>query len=116
VQQRQGRVRNALGSGLAVIQDRALEAEADRLGRRAAFIRGAVQIKLKRGVMQPSVRMSGGHVPLSGTGSNFPSEPQTASRIRIGRTSAVVQRLQWADLPQTIAVNGTQFDYKNGIY
>lgn len=37
VQQRAGRVRNPFGSGLAVVQDAALEAEADRLGMRAAF-------------------------------------------------------------------------------
>ena len=37
VQQRAGRVRNPFGSGLAVVQDRALEAEADRLGMRAAL-------------------------------------------------------------------------------
>lgn len=36
VQQRAGRVRNPFGSGVAVVQDVALEAEADRLGRRAA--------------------------------------------------------------------------------
>jgi hypothetical protein len=36
VQQRAGRVRNPLGSGLAVVQDHALEAEADRMGQRAA--------------------------------------------------------------------------------
>ena len=36
VQQRQGRVRNPTGAGVAVVQDRALEAEADRLGQRAA--------------------------------------------------------------------------------
>ncbi len=37
VQQRQGRVRHPTGVGLAVVQDRALEAEADRLGQRAAW-------------------------------------------------------------------------------
>lgn len=37
VQQRAGRVRNPFGSGLAVVQDMSLEAEADRLGMRAAF-------------------------------------------------------------------------------
>jgi Domain of unknown function (DUF4157) len=37
IQQRQGRVR-APGSGVAVVQDRALEAEADRLGMRAASL------------------------------------------------------------------------------
>lgn len=36
VQQRTGRVRNPFGSGVAVVQDPALEAEADRLGLRAA--------------------------------------------------------------------------------
>ena len=36
VQQRAGRVRNPFGSGVAVVQDPALEAEADRLGMRAA--------------------------------------------------------------------------------
>lgn len=36
VQQRAGRVANPFGSGVAVVQDHALEAEADRLGRMAA--------------------------------------------------------------------------------
>ena len=36
LQQRAGRVRNPFGSGIAVVQDPALEAEADRLGQRAA--------------------------------------------------------------------------------
>jgi hypothetical protein len=42
VQQRAGRVRNPLGSGLAVVQDRALEAEADRMGSLAARSQGRV--------------------------------------------------------------------------
>jgi hypothetical protein len=46
VQQRAGRVRNPLGSGLAVVQDHALEAEADRLGHRAAAHRVEVQAKM----------------------------------------------------------------------
>lgn len=36
LQQRAGRVTNPFGSGVAVVQDLALEAEADRLGRQAA--------------------------------------------------------------------------------
>jgi hypothetical protein len=36
VQQRQGRVRNPYGAGIAVVQDPGLEAEADRMGQRAA--------------------------------------------------------------------------------
>jgi GNAT superfamily N-acetyltransferase len=49
VQQRQGRVRNPLSTGLAVVQDHALEAEADRLGRHAAAHRVAVQAKMRSG-------------------------------------------------------------------
>ncbi len=36
VQQRAGRVRNPLGAGVAVVQDPGLEAEAERMGQRAA--------------------------------------------------------------------------------
>jgi hypothetical protein len=36
VQQRAGRVRNPFGSGVAVVQDRRLESEADAMGARAA--------------------------------------------------------------------------------
>jgi hypothetical protein len=60
VQQRQGRVRNPMGSGVAVVRDRVLEAEADRLGQRAAAYRFEVQAKMARGAAQPSapVRIS----------------------------------------------------------
>ena len=44
-----GRVRAPAGSGIAVVQDRALEAEADRLGARAAVWRLPVQAKLASG-------------------------------------------------------------------
>ena len=54
VQQRQGRVRNPVGSGIAVVQDHALEAEADRLGQRAAAHRVAAQPKMTPGVAPPS--------------------------------------------------------------
>jgi ribosomal protein S18 acetylase RimI-like enzyme len=37
LQQRAGRVKNPYGSGVAVVQDRGLEAEADRMGLRAAM-------------------------------------------------------------------------------
>lgn len=47
VQQRQGRVRAPTAGGIAVVQDRALEAEADRLGQRAAML--PVQAKPARG-------------------------------------------------------------------
>ncbi len=46
LQQRAGRVRNPFGSGVAVVQDRELEAEADRLGQRAALHRPAAPARL----------------------------------------------------------------------
>ena len=55
VQQRQGRVRNPMGSGIAVVQDRALEAEADRLGQHAASHRVAVQPKMTPGAARAFV-------------------------------------------------------------
>jgi hypothetical protein len=45
VQQRAGRVRNPLGQGIAVVQDPALEAEADRMGMRAATTHVPIQAK-----------------------------------------------------------------------
>jgi hypothetical protein len=45
VQQRAGRVRNPFGSGLAVVQDAALEAEADRMGMRAVSTSVSIQAK-----------------------------------------------------------------------
>ncbi|HYK01927.1 MAG TPA: DUF4157 domain-containing protein [Thermoanaerobaculia bacterium] len=49
VQQRAGRVRNPFGSGVAVVQDHALEAEADRMGHRAAAHQPPAQAKLVPG-------------------------------------------------------------------
>jgi Domain of unknown function (DUF4157) len=48
VQQRAGRVRNPLGTRIAIVQDHALEAEADRLGRHAF-----AQAKMPSGAAQP---------------------------------------------------------------
>jgi hypothetical protein len=55
VQQRAGRVANPFGSGVAVVQDHALESEADRLGRQAAMHsqRTGDQAAASRGPAQP---------------------------------------------------------------
>jgi len=45
VQQRAGRVRNPLGSGIAVVQDPGLEAEAEQMGKCAAFASRPIQAK-----------------------------------------------------------------------
>lgn len=53
VQQRAGRVRNPFGSGIAVVQDPALEAEADRMGMRAASYTPAPTVQRKAAPAQP---------------------------------------------------------------
>ena len=45
VQQRSGRVKNPFGGGVAVVQDHALEAEADRMGIKAALTQGVRKAK-----------------------------------------------------------------------
>lgn len=45
MQQRAGRVRNPFGAGIAVVQDRTMEAEAERMGSQAAGHQGPVQAK-----------------------------------------------------------------------
>jgi ribosomal protein S18 acetylase RimI-like enzyme len=54
VQQRAGRVRNPLSTVLAVVQDHALEAEADRIGQRAAAHRVVAQPKMRSEAALPS--------------------------------------------------------------
>jgi len=61
VQQRSGRVRNPFGSGVAVVQDHSLEAEADRLGARAAAHTLPVQGKFARPGAAPCA--PGHHAP-----------------------------------------------------
>jgi len=81
LQQREGRVANPYGRGVAIVQDPALEAEADALGRRAADeIRGE------------------------------PSSRGPAWTGRRARSAAAVQRSRWDDIgkvPSTIPFDST---------
>ena len=65
VPQRQGRVRNPLGAGLAVVQDRTLETE--RLGRRAA------QPQPAKGARRAIQRMQAGPTRYNYTDVNLPA-------------------------------------------
>ena len=56
LQQRSGRVRNPFGSGVAVVQDPAMEAEAEQMGMRAATYQVPVQAKISP-VIQPMRRL-----------------------------------------------------------
>jgi ribosomal protein S18 acetylase RimI-like enzyme len=59
VQQRAGRVANPFGSGVAVVQDHALEAEADRLGKLAAQA-PAMHASIQRYTVRPAYRHGSG--------------------------------------------------------
>lgn len=73
VQQRNGRVRNPFGSGVAVVQDPALEAEADRLGMMAA----AHSVPGANGV--PRAMEKAGQAGCPGSGGCGASQPKMAA-------------------------------------
>lgn len=63
VQQRQGRVANPFGSGIAVVSDRALEAQADAIGIKAAMAAGtASPLQMKAGPVPMRPGMGGAQV------------------------------------------------------
>ena len=63
VQQLAGRVKNPLGSGVAVVQDPALEAEAERMGMRAASVSASPPIQAKPAGIGRAVAPSGAIQP-----------------------------------------------------
>lgn len=82
VQQRQGRVR-AAGGGVTVVQDRALESEADRLGMRAAMSR-AIAAPIQRAAQGPArsgVVQRAAQLICDACGYGFDSERERASHI-----------------------------------
>jgi hypothetical protein len=58
VQQRAGRVKNPFGRGVAVVHDRTMEAEAERMGRRAAGSSDALQAATPTGLKAAQMRAS----------------------------------------------------------
>lgn len=68
VQQRAGRVRNPFGSGIAVVQDHALEAEADRMGMHAASYTAAPAVQAKPAPRPPG---AAGLQPKGADGSGY---------------------------------------------
>ena len=84
VQQRAGRVRNPLGSGVAVVQDPALEAEAERMGLRAATVSPPVQAK-SAGIGPagtPSRATNPGCMTIGSNGAILPSRPRANPEAR----------------------------------
>lgn len=105
VQQRAGRVRNPFGSGIAVVQDRSMEAEADRMGSRAANPLPLVQAK--PGPLA-STKAPRRFVVKGGAGSarEKPKSPPNRTILRKSRSvTGVVQRVVGHYQPGTLAIN-----------
>ena len=98
IQQRQGRVR-APGSGVAVVQDRMLEAEADRLGMRAAqHVMASPPVARLNDVAQPKLLSSAGALGRYGT----------MSRGTDVRRTGMVQRSAMAS-PSSYVLSGDKY-------
>jgi len=96
VQQRAGRVCNPLGSGLAVVQDPALESEAERMGLRAASTAAPVQAKST--VPRPARPTAGALVPAARhPGVGLVARPPTKTGLPLGGAAsaprAAIQRM-----------------------
>ena len=96
VQQRSGRVVNPFGSGLTVVRDRVLEAEADRMSRQAV---AAVQLRpAQRGTMCQPMLTPARVLALHGTLATTNAGYRTANP-----TSALQSHLASADRESTLA-------------
>jgi len=92
VQQRAGRVRNPFGTGLAVVQDRTLEAEADHLGRDAALHQVPVQPKPGVTARPPATPgMAAQRRPVAQARTVVAGGVPKLAASRPGHTSAVLQ-------------------------
>jgi hypothetical protein len=83
VQQRSGRVRNPFGSGVAVVQDHMLEAEAERMAMRAAAVQ-PIQRKAAGNIVQraaASVSGGGAGAGGGGGGKEFKFNPNVAEFV-----------------------------------
>jgi len=103
VQQRAGRVRNPLGSGVAVVQDPALEAEAERMGLRAASHQLTVQAKQTAPMR------------LAPPGARQPTQPQDALRLpTAGDRQGSVQRAAPVNVSGMMAVGNGSYQIVAG--
>jgi hypothetical protein len=96
VQQRAGRVRNPFGAGVAVVQDRSLEAEAERLGTAAALHQHPMQAKMANA---------------------YTDRVQTGAAFNHGSRTATIQRTihRFKDGKWSIAELGTSGTYKKPV-
>jgi Domain of unknown function (DUF4157) len=81
LQQKSGRVRNPFGSGLAVVQDPGLEAEAERLGLRAATVLALPELRPRIAQAKP-VSNSPARPPFAKPSSPSTSRVSHLSKIR----------------------------------
>ena len=106
VQQRAGRVTNPLGSGVAVVQDTTLEAEADRMGMHAASHTVVVQAKMSTPGYQAAVSVIQMRCPECGGGSGHATH---CSRYRAPTPTVAAPR---RTTPSTLGTSHTRF--RNG--
>ncbi|HEX4951994.1 MAG TPA: DUF4157 domain-containing protein [Thermoanaerobaculia bacterium] len=98
VQQRSGRARNPLGSGLAVLQDPALEAEAERMACQAAAVRLPPPVAAPP-LARPAPRWPAPRWPAPSAAApasrarSAQAHPAPARRVPPRRPSGVIQRL-----------------------
>jgi hypothetical protein len=105
VQQRAGRVKNPFGSGVAVVQDHGLEAEADQLGKRAAADRIAepptgkntAQAFARRGAIKPSypAEVAPGILPLSRVVQRKGGTSEFDNNLTVAGNQAVVTQMAY---------------------
>jgi ribosomal protein S18 acetylase RimI-like enzyme len=117
VQQRAGRVANPYGTGVAVVQDQALEAEADRMGRMAAISRPPVRESAGgAGARTVFGTPAGRGARSSGVVNRKPAQPAVYA-VRPAMASGAGWRIQMAASGRAEPVGSVQLTPKdNGVY
>jgi|GEM_PF-3360518 len=112
IQQRQGRARNPFGSGVAVVHDRMMEAEADRMGVRAAApISAPVQAKLNPRFTPPPPRPARNRIVQNCIVQRSTSDPNPIRDVirQVRNTGQYYKGLFSENLDKTLRNTGKHF-------
>ncbi len=110
MQQRAGRVPNPLGAGVAVVQDPALEAEAERIGMRAASLQASVQAKKAGSPQSLGQAMGTGlHSAPPPWSHSAPRAPGSSNQIQCKLTTSL------ADL-ERVDITGAGFSTSSDVW
>ena len=108
VQQRAGRVRNPFGSGVAVVQDVSLEAEAERMGARVATLPPTVQTKPANGLPTKAV-LPGHNAERPATHPSYPPRRTATTGGTLQRMRLVNLRPTWTETASYVKDHPTSF-------